>query len=159
MKLSKSIWVLTLVVLVLGTSSCSSDDNAPSNDEKEQAVGSYQLTALNITPAADVNGDGNTTSNVLTELPCATGNLTLNSDNTYSWTFVNVGVTFITGDLFNFSCSNPLSNKGLWEVKNGLLTLSDGANTVLFSVGANGDLTNTIGDSLPGFNSNVYTKQ
>ncbi len=157
MKFSRSIWVLPLVFLCMGA--CSSDDNAPSNNEKEQAVGTYQLTALNISPATDVNGDGNTTSNVLTELPCATGSLLLNNDNTYSWTFVNVGVTTITGNLYNFSCSNPLGNQGLWEVKNGLLTLSDGANTVLFSVGANNELTNTIGESLPGFNSIVYSRQ
>ncbi len=159
MKFSKSIWTFTVVLLVIVTGSCSSDDDAPSNNEKEQVIGTYELTALNISPAADINGDGNTTTNVLTELPCATATLTLNSDDSYSWTFVNVNVSFITGDLYNFACTGPLSTKGLWEVKNNLLTLSDGANIVLFSVGANNELTNTIGESLPGFSSNMYTMQ
>ena len=140
-------------------SSCSSDDSSDPPSESELVAGTYTLVELNIDPPQDINEDGNTTSNVLSELPCATGSLTINDDATWSWTFVEVNVTTITGGLFEISCTpNTFTSSGTWQVQNNLLTLFDGVNSVFFTVGTD-RLTSTTGDSLPDFRSTVYEKQ
>lgn len=144
-------------IIVLGA--CSNDDDkGETNDEMAMASGNYNLVELNINPAQDINDDGNTTTNVLSELSCAAGTLSLKSDATWSWSFTEVNVTSITGGLFKFSCPPELSSlSGTWNVQNNQLTLFDGANTYTFT--KNEDrITNTINDDLPGFNSMVYER-
>lgn len=151
--------LLRFAVLFYLVSACSSDDSPDSPNESELLAGTYELVEININPAQDVNEDGTTTSNILTELPCATGTLILNSDGRWSWTFTEVRVTTITGGLFKFSCaSNTLSNSGTWQVQNNLLTLFDGFNSVIFAVSED-RLTSTTGNDLPDFKSTVYEKQ
>ena len=149
---------IPFLILFFALSSCSSDDSTTEPNENEMAAGNYTLIAHNINPPQDINEDGNTTSNVLTELPCATGTLVLNANGNWTWTFVDVNVTTITGGLFKFNCaSGSLSNSGTWQVQNNILTLFDGFNSVLFTVDEN-RLTNTTGKDLPDFESTVYEK-
>ncbi|MGB5499648.1 MAG: hypothetical protein WBM77_12030 [Maribacter sp.] len=147
--------LFTFLIILL---SCSDDEPTATINELELAAGTYQLVELNINPAQDINNDGNTTTNVLSELTCASGTLTLNSDATWTWSFTEINVTSITGGLFNFSCPPELSSMtGSWQAQNDLLTLFDGANTYTFT--KNEDrITNTINDDLPGFQSMVYEK-
>ena len=156
MRFIKIIPVIVLMALII---SCSSDDGPAPNNEIELASGTYSLTELNINPPQDINGDENTTSNAKTELPCATGTLTLKSDATWSWTFVNIDVTAITGGLFNLSCaSTNTSRAGTWQASSGQVTLFDGANNYIFARNS-ALLTLSFNDDLPGFRSWVYEKQ
>ncbi len=140
-------------------SACSSGDSPSPLSERELAMGTYTLVEININPAQDINEDGNTTSNVLTELPCATGSLTLTNDGMWTWSFVDINVTPIANGNFKISCtSNTFSSSGSWQVQNNLLTLFDGFNSALFTV-SNKKLTSTTGDDLPDFKNTVYELQ
>ena len=145
--------IFTFLIVLL---SCSKDEPTETINELDLAAGTYQLVELNINPAQDINDDGNTTTNVLSELSCASGTLTLKSDATWSWSFTEINVTSITGGLFKFSCPPELSAmSGSWKAQNSQLTLFDGANTFT----KNEDrIINTINDDLPGFQSMVYER-
>ena len=158
MKNIKIIFI-ALMPIVLG-SSCSSDDDSPTEPtENEMASGTYQLVELGITPEQDIDGDGTSTSNALSELTCATGTLTLNADASFEWAFTSLAVTSITGGLFNIACtSNTITLSGTWQVQGNTLTLFEGVETTNFSI--NGDtLTNNSGGELPEFSAVVYEKQ
>ena len=156
----KSIgYILSICSFIFLLGGCSDDDGeVVSNDDLTMASGIYNLVELNINPAQDINEDGNTTSNVLSELQCATGTLNLKADTTWSWSFLEVNVTSITGGLFRFTCAPETTTlAGSWMVQNGQITLFDGANSFTFTL--NGDrITNTINDDLPGFISMVYER-
>lgn len=136
---------------------CSSDDS-PSSTDNSAAVGAYQLTELNINPPQDINEDGTETSNVLTELNCVQGTLTLRSDDTFNISFSGVEVTTITGGLFKFFCtSDTINSSGSWTLTDNTVTTFDGSTTITYAL--NGDmLTNTISEDLPGFRSEVYSR-
>lgn len=138
---------------------CSKDESPATPDESVMAVGVYKLIGLNINPAQDIDGNGNKITNILTELPCATGTLNLKDDRTFEWTYEDIRVISITGDLFNISCAGfKLNTTGVWRVKNGLLSLTDNITTVIYSVNGN-MLTTTTGGNLPEFKSRIYEKQ
>lgn len=143
--------------IVLGA--CSNDDDkAETNDEMSMAVGIYELVELNINPALDINDDGNTTSNVLTELPCATGTLNLRDDGNWIWTTLEMSVTSITGGTFHLSCtSDTTTRSGSWTISNNQVTLYDGATNFNFTKDAD-RLTIIVGDDLPGFESMVFER-
>jgi len=150
---------IPLIVFIFIFQACSSDDNAPVVDNNDAVVGTWDLAELNINPPQDINGDGSSTSNILTELPCATGTLEINSDGTWSSTVVNLEITTITGGLFDIRCSNTSNNSsGVWQFQNSQLSLF--LNSTLFLYNFNDNrLTNTTNEDLPGFMSEVYEKQ
>ncbi len=157
MKFYRSIPLCAIFLFTL--LGCSKDESPATLDESAMAVGVYQLIELNINPAQDIDGDGNTTTNVLTELPCATGTLNLKNDRTFEWTYEDINIVFITGDLYKISCEGfQLSTSGVWQVKNGLLSMADNLGTVIYSVNGN-ILTTTTGGNLPEFKSRKYEKQ
>ena len=151
--------LIPLLVFIFIFQACSSDDNAPTVDNNDAVVGTWSLAELNINPPQDINGDENTTSNILTELPCASGTLIINSDGTWSSTVANLEITTITGGLFDIRCSGTSNtSSGLWQFQNSQLSLF--INTTLIVYNLSGDrLTSTTNEDLPGFMSEVYTKQ
>jgi len=156
----KKIKVLfPLLAFVFIFQACSSDDNAPVENNNDAVVGTWSLAELNINPPQDINMDGNTTSNILTELPCATGTLIINNDGTWSSTAVNLEITTITEGLFDIRCTNTSTTaSGVWQLQNSQLSLF--FNTTLFLYNLSGtSLTNTTNEDLPGFMSEVYEKQ
>jgi len=156
----KKIKVLfPLLAFVFIFQACSSDDNAPVENNNDAVVGTWSLAELNINPPQDINMDGNTTSNILTELPCATGTLIINNDGTWSSTAVNLEITTITEGLFDIRCTTTSTiASGVWLLQNSQLSLF--FNTTLFLYNLSGDrLTNTTNEDLPGFMSEVYEKQ
>ncbi len=157
MKYMNSLALFSALFLVL--SSCSNDDAPPvDTSEKDAAVGTYSLSELTISSAQDINGNGSTTTDVLSELPCATGTLSLRSDDTFTWNFIGVNVTAITGDLYAFSCnSDTTSLSGFWTVVSGTVTLGTAGTSTTFNINGN-DLTATASSNLPGFTSTVYSK-
>ena len=151
--------IVHYMVLFFLLSACSSGDSSDSPEENDLAIGTYTLVEININPPQDINKNGNTTSNVLTELPCATGSLKLNEDATWTWSFANLNVTPSINGNFKISCtSNTFTSSGSWQAQNNLLTLFDGFNSALFIVGEN-RLTSTTGDDLPDFKNTVYERQ
>ena len=151
--------VLPLLVSLFFLISCSSDDNGGGEMEPSPAVGNWDLTALNINPPQDINNDGNTTGNILDELPCATGSITINEDGTWSSTLENLSITTITGGLFIIRCSGTTTQStGAWLLQGNQLTLFRDFSSVLFTL--DGDtLTNNSGEDLPGFQSEIYERQ
>ena len=121
--------------------------------------GTYQLVALNIVPEQDIDGDGVPTSNVLSELPCASGTLILNDDTSFEWAATSLAVTSITGGLFNIAClSNTVTRSGTWQLQGAMLMLFDGVQTTGFSISGT-TLTDNSGSELPEFSAVVYEKQ
>jgi hypothetical protein len=157
MKTIRYILSICSFILVLG--GCSDDDGkVVSNDELEMTAGTYQLVELNINPAQDINNDGNTTSNVLTELPCATGTLNLRNDGNWIWTTLEMSVTSITGGTFHLSCTPDITSRsGSWNISNNQVILFDGATNFNFTKDAD-RLTIILGDDLPGFESMVFER-
>lgn len=151
--------ILSICSFMLVLVGCSDDDgNVMTNDELEMTAGTYQLVELNINPAQDINDDGNTTSNVLTELPCATGTLLLRNDGNWIWTTLIVSVTSITGGTYFLSCTSDITSRtGSWTISNNQVTLYDGATNFNFTKDAD-RLTIILGDDLPGFESMVFER-
>ncbi|MFM1878263.1 MAG: hypothetical protein RLZZ241_1129, partial [Bacteroidota bacterium] len=141
---------------------CSKDGSGPeSNPNLELAIGTWRLTELNIAPEQDIDEDGQSTTNIMDELNCISGTLQLNAD--YSWTFsgTDVVITTITGGLFKFFCSeSPRTAQGIWDINgNGIRLADDVGNLTNFVLDTEEILLiNTIGNSLPGLQAEVYSK-
>ncbi|AZQ58726.1 hypothetical protein EJ994_07885 [Maribacter sp. MJ134] len=148
----------TLFIILMVLFSCSSDDGGtPVVPESFLAIGAWDLTAVNINLAQDVNEDGTSSTNLIDELPCLSGLLTINSNNTWTARITDVSVTPVTGELYIIDCGNTLSFSGNWSNTGNTLSLnsSDFQDFTL-----SGDtLTENRGENLPGFLNFVYTKQ
>lgn len=157
--MKKFKFLLPLFAFVFIFQACSSDDNAPVENNNDAVVGTWSLAELNINPPQDINGDENTTSNILTELPCATGTLIINNDGTWSSTVANIEITTITGGLYDIRCSGTSNtSSGVWQFQNSQLSLFLNTTLILYNLSGN-KLTNTTNENLPGFMSEVYEKQ
>ena len=150
---------ILFVVISVFLFSCGSDDNSGGTDEPAPVIGVWDLVELNVTPAQDINEDGTASGNILDELNCVTGTLTINDVGTWSLTLNGVTVTTITGGLFNIRCNLLESfNSGTWAFQNNQLTLFQGDEPIILTL--DGDrLTNLVGETLPDFFSEVYQKR
>ena len=156
--MKKIRFLIPLIVFAFIFQACSSDDSPPPTDSNDAVVGVWELAELNINPPQDINLDGSTTSNILTELPCATGTLTINSDGTWRSAVVNLDITAITGGLFDIRCtSTSTTSSGVWQLQNSQLSLFSDNTLFLFNLSDN-RLTSTSNEDLPGFRSEVYEK-
>ena len=138
--------------------SCSSDDDETSIvTAPSLAIGTWKLTAVNINIPQDVNEDGTASTNLVDELPCLTGLLTIDSDNKWSATITDLVVSQITGDLYIINCGSSRSFSGNWSNTGDTLSL----NSSVFQEFTLSDdtLTEDKGENLPGFLNFVYTKQ
>ncbi len=139
--------------------SCSSDDDSGGDNEPAPVIGQWDLVELNVTPAQDIDQDGTANGNVLDELNCVSGILTINEVGTWSLNLDGVIVTTITGGLFNIRCNPEQSfNSGTWAFQNNQLTLFQGVDPIVLTL--DGDrLTNLVGETLPDFFSEVYQRR
>ncbi len=148
---------LVLIVLTLFLASCSSDDGPSQIDESAKVIGTYTLSAVNVSPAQDINDDGTTSTNLLDETTCITGTLTINADTSWNLNVIRINVTSITGGLFFIDCGDADTSKGTWTFSNNQLNLNGSFEPTIYSL--SGDtLTRQIGDDLPGFQSVAFTK-
>ena len=153
----RSLFIL-LAVSVLFIS-CNSDDDSGDTNEPAPVIGVWDLVELNVSPAQDVDLDGTANSNLLDELNCVSGILTINDVGTWSLTLDGVTVTSITGGLFSITCNPSQSfNSGTWAFQNNRLTLFQGDSPIVLTLD-NDQLTNLVGDTLPEFFSEVYQKR
>lgn len=139
--------------------SCSKDDDPITSDVNAEVLGTYSLTALNVSPAQDINEDGTTSTNLLDEMNCITGTLILNADTSWNLNIVPVNVTSITGDLFFIACGvDANTSKGTWTLSNGQLSLNGGSEPNVYLLSSD-TLTKQISKDLSDFQSTVFTKQ
>lgn len=137
--------------------SCSSDDGPTPPDENEEVIGTYTLSAVNVNPAHDANDDGTASTNLLDEVACITGTLSINADTSWNLNVVRINVTTITGGLFFIDCADADTSTGTWTFSNNQLSLNGSFEPTLYLL--NGDtLTRQIGEDLPGFQSVAFTK-
>lgn len=151
-------------LLALALFACSGDDDGGSttNPNRDLVIGTWNLSELTISPAQDIDEDGSSTTNVLSELDCISARININSNNTWSFVGNDVVITTITGDLFKFFCSEDFRNEGgNWDIEGNVLRLADGTGTITFFTFSSTEntLTNIIGETLPGLQAEVYTKQ
>lgn len=156
----KKLWtVLTMLMLL----ACSDDDGGEGTNPNEGlAAGTWNLTELRISPAQDIDEDGASTTNILEELPCITGQIILRDDNTWSFSGNDVVITTITGGLFKFFCGEDIqTDGGNWDVQGNTIRLVNTSGTLTqFSLDPDAlTLTNIIGEDLPGLQAEVYTRQ
>lgn len=154
---------ILLLLFSLALLSCSDDDSGPApNPNFDLVLGTWNLTELTISPAQDINEDGTTTTNILDELPCISARITLNADNTWSYSGNDVIITTITGGLFKFFCSDQSRTAGgNWDIQENLVRLGDDRGTITeFTFNSTQNtLTNIIGETLPGLQAEIYSKQ
>lgn len=157
--MKKILYSLTFLLLL----ACSDDDGGgETNPNIELLIGTWELSELIINPAQDIDEDGTATTNILDELNCISGEFVLRQDNTWTFSGNDVIITTITGGLFKFFCSDQSrSGGGNWDVEGNILRLADGTGVVTqFVLNTQAlSLTNTIGESLPGLQAEVYIKQ
>ncbi|MEM8764807.1 MAG: hypothetical protein AAGD88_13395 [Bacteroidota bacterium] len=151
-----SLTFLASFVLIIG---CGDDEggNATPSDEAE-LIGIYDLVEINVSQSLDIDTDGNSSSNLLDEVPCITGTLTLGANNQWSVEQSNVSVTTITGGLFFADCSGTVSTSGTWTVSSGTVQFSGGT-LLTTAIRSQDRLISTIGDDLPGIQSYAYQRR
>lgn len=147
-----------LFLLMIFIISCSSDDSASTDSEFTTASGTYVLTELNVNPAQDINEDGTASTNLLDELPCISGTLSLRSNGTYGFNLTGITVTSITNGEFFIVCATARNSDSNWNIQNGLVTLFGDVTTTPYML-VDDVLSRTIGEDLPGIQGVVYVKQ
>jgi len=150
----KTILIFLLVLVALG--SCSSDDSG-SETEIPPVVGVWNLMEVNINIAQDPNGDGTASTNMVAELPCLTGVLTIDASGVWSATITDLNINPVTGDFYVFRCTETLSYSGRYSYQNSQLNLNSSSFSDFTLSGTT--LTENIGQELPGVLSQRYKKQ
>ncbi|GMN07401.1 hypothetical protein MTsPCn5_27900 [Croceitalea sp. MTPC5] len=146
-------------LFVLFMVSCSDDDGDGGGESTGvEFAGSWQITAITVSSAIDINNDGVTSTNLLDEADCLMGTLQLNSDFTFTASTVTIELlTAITGNLYALTCSDLQNTNGNWGVQAGQLFLVSGTSRP-FTISGTNQLTELLGNDLPGIQSVVYTR-
>ncbi len=146
--------LIMIVILAL----CCKKDDEPTESEVSKAAGTYQLTELNVSPPQDINEDGIASTNLLNELPCISGRLSLEADGSYTFDLTGIQVTTITGGQFFIDCAPPRNSSSNWSITGSQITLFADVTTTPY-VFVDNTLTRTVGENLPGIQGVVYVKQ
>ncbi len=154
MKFLKPFFAISLFIVLY---SCSSDDGGTTPVDNSLVVGTWNLTEVNISIPQDPNEDGTFSTNMVEELPCLTGVLTISEDNTWNLNLTGLNITPVTGDFYAVQCASSFSYSGNYIFQNNQLNLNDfNFNTLTLNGSV---LTESKGESLPGVLSYVYEKQ
>jgi len=141
-----------LTILIIFIVSCSNSDNDSPNNDENSIIGLWELTELRMSIAQDLNGDGNSSTNLKDELDCLENFIQFNDDMTYLTYGKRVEVTENSMG-FSFEClPRPDVNNTYILTEDGVLLQGDD----LFYEGTN--LVNESGMELPSFSKVVYTK-
>ncbi len=153
MKTYKLVFLLFGIILF---SACSSDDGDGSN-ENPLVVGTYTLTEINVSIAQDPNEDGTASTNMVEELPCLTGSLSVRADGTWNMTLTEINITTVTGDFYPVFCGESQVYSGNWSFQNNQLNL----NSIVFASFnySNDILVENINEDLPGLRNRVFERQ
>ncbi|WP_185783289.1 DUF5004 domain-containing protein [Croceivirga lutea] len=119
----KNFWILPLLMLLVGACSSSSDDEGEEIDNEPNLVGTWDATSLQTTTAFDLNGDGNSSSDVFEELPCFTSSITFEADGSYTATSSDIVFTGSSLSDIVADCDGMLTENGTYVFVNNSLTL------------------------------------
>jgi len=158
MKFKTYLKVPVVLLFTLLIVSCSNDDGTAEESEISKASGTYSLIELNVNPPQDINEDGTASTNLMDELNCVSGTLSLRSNGTYGSNFTGIEVTSITNGQFFIDCATAVNSDSNWNIQNGLVTLFADVNTSPFML-VDDRLSRSNGEDLPGIQSIVYVKQ
>ena len=135
---------------------CSSDDDGNESQESPLVIGTYNLTEVNLSTAQDPNEDGVSSVNMLDELSCLTGLLTVSGDGTWNMDLIELNITSITGDLYDIRCGRAINYTGKWTILSNVLNLNNSEfSTMTFN---SSTLTESVNDDLPGISSRRFLK-
>nr|WP_299382177.1 VCBS domain-containing protein [Allomuricauda sp.] len=146
-------------LLVLALMGCSSDDGNNGSGTNTAVVGQWDLIEVNISSAQDIDQDGNSSTNLMDELDCITGTLTLNADGSWSFSQSNVVISSLTNNEFFAECSGTTSGVGTWDANNVQVVFVGSSVLSSMQIGANNTLLNNIDEDLPGIDSFVYQQR
>jgi hypothetical protein len=150
-------FLLALASMVLLTA-CSDDDGNSSGFSPEELVGTWDLTAVNVSSEVDLNDDGVSSSNLIDEQDCISGTITINADNTYQFQQSNFSITPITGGLYFVDCNGTVQATGAWA-SDGVQVAFQGS-TTLGTVQLSGNrIIKTVDQDLPGVLSYTYERR
>lgn len=123
---------------------CSKNDDAPT--ENASPVGTYRLTAFNISQAQDLNGDGTSSVNQLNESTCLNNSfLTLNANNTFTYDDKGIEITF-NGTDDEITCYDDGDVSGTWSINGSVLTLTSNGMDDTYTLSGN-TITISVPDS------------
>ena len=137
--------------------SCSSDDSETATDDNALVIGTYSLTEINVNVAQDVDEDGTASNNMLDELDCLNGTLTINADGTWDLDLVELNITSVTGDFYAIRCGRTNNFTGKWTFQSSVLDLnSTNFNAMVLNSSV---LTEGVNEDLPGVLNRKFAKQ
>lgn len=139
---------------IIALHSCTDDDDAIHTDG-ENIVGTYRMIAWDAPVSQDLDGDGDSSVNLVTEGTCYTDwTITLHNDQTFTRQWKNV--TVVDGAV---SCAVD-SDSGTWSKQGNIVTLLDLEGTELNSefsyLEATQSLSQTRQDEFPTTFEEIY---
>lgn len=150
---------LPLIFAVFLTACGSDDSGTPETNLNLAVIGEWELVEVNISSSQDIDQDGSSSTNLLDEVDCITGTLTLNSDLTWSLTQSGISITAITNDQFFAQCNSNITGSGTWVGSSTQVTFSGSSVLGTLQINSDDRLTNNVGEDLPGIRGYVYRRQ
>ncbi|WP_318308474.1 DUF5004 domain-containing protein [Flagellimonas crocea] len=156
----KNIKLFLMSIGVLSTVlSCSDDDgNDNGGFSVEALVGTWDLVEVKLSSAVDLDGDGQSSDNLLDEEDCISGTIIFNADTTYKYEQSSFTISFITNDQYYVACSGTNLATGAWG-SDGNEVAFQGSSTLGVLQLSNNTIIKNVGDDLPGVLSYVYLKR
>ncbi len=115
---------MSMLAIALVFASCGSDDD---NVEETEAsiVGTFVLTSSNSPFNDDYNGDGETSTNLLDEVPCLMTTVTFNADGTYSDNGTDLVIEIDGDGNTSAGCEGPFTSTGTYTLNGTALTIEE----------------------------------
>ncbi|MEC8830881.1 MAG: hypothetical protein VX772_00835, partial [Bacteroidota bacterium] len=123
-----------------------------------ELVGTWDLIAVNVSTAVDLDGDGTTSTNLMDEEDCITGTIVLRDDTTYQFEQTVFNITTITNNQYVVQCSGMSQATGAWA-SDGLQVVFQGSTLLGTLELKNNTVVKNEGEELPGVASFVYERR
>jgi len=138
--------------------SCSDDDGNDGGFSTASLVGTWDLVAVNVSSAVDVNGDGSSSKNLLDEEDCISGSIVLKDDTTYQFELSNFSLTPITNNQYVVQCSGVSQATGAWA-SDGVEIVFQGSSLLGTLQLSNNTMIKVVASELPGVATYVYERR
>lgn len=124
-----------IVVLVCSTLlfSCSKDEGG---NTEVSLVGTWNAISFTTSVPFDLNGDGESSADIMQELSCFGAVLIFREDKTFSSTTSDIFIEQ-QGESFIGSCKPAIANSGTYEYSNGTLTTVNDGQTIVSAISFN----------------------
>ncbi|MFD2585595.1 hypothetical protein ACFSQJ_01560 [Croceitalea marina] len=146
-----------LFLCLISLFSCNLDDGVDGiTPPNFAAVGLWDLSEVVMNPPQDLNDDGISSTNLLDELDCLTGELLIDGDLQWSLEQTDLAITAITGGQFDIRCNGIITESGIWFSDETEVTFEDNPQFSTLQI-EDGNLVLNLNQDLPGFQKFVYT--